>query len=121
MACSDRLFRLLQALRTLPAPVTAERLAQETGVPVRSIYRGIGSLRDAGAEIGGERGFGYRLIESGLHEDLRMFRADRILAVEATGMSFRPRRVALLCRYLAELSAPAQSSKGSFDVPRRTA
>jgi predicted DNA-binding transcriptional regulator YafY len=65
MARSDRLFRLLQALRTLPSPVTAERLAQETGVSVRSIYRDVESLREAGAEIGGERGFGYCLIEDG--------------------------------------------------------
>jgi predicted DNA-binding transcriptional regulator YafY len=65
MARSDRLFRLLQALRTLPSPVTAERLAQETGVSVRSIYRDVDSLREAGAEIGGERGFGYCLIEDG--------------------------------------------------------
>lgn len=65
MTRSDRLFQLLQALRTLPAPVTAERLAQETGVSVRSIYRDIESLRVAGAEIGGERGFGYCLIEDG--------------------------------------------------------
>lgn len=61
----DRLFRLLQALRTLPAPVTAQRLALETGVSVRSIYRDVESLRKAGAEIGGERGFGYCLIEDG--------------------------------------------------------
>ncbi len=65
MARSERLFQLLQALRTLPAPVTAARLAQETGVSVRSIYRDVESLRAAGAEIGGERGFGYCLIEDG--------------------------------------------------------
>lgn len=65
MPRSERLFRLLQALRTLPAPVTAERLAQETGVSVRSIYRDIESLRVSGAEIGGERGYGYCLIEDG--------------------------------------------------------
>jgi predicted DNA-binding transcriptional regulator YafY len=45
--------------------VTAERLAQETGVSVRSIYRDVESLREAGAEIGGERGLGYCLIEDG--------------------------------------------------------
>jgi predicted DNA-binding transcriptional regulator YafY len=233
MSRSDRLFRLLQALRTLPAPVTAERLAQETGVSVRSIYRDIESLRVAGAEIGGERGFGYCLIEDGtlppqmfnrieiealvlglaevrqmgdpalaeaaatvlgkvvatlpsksqqhllhavsqvhrfevrysalpdmrairegcwreeavtiryadkagavterniwplaivyleniltvlawccLREDLRMFRAERIQTVEATKVSFRPRRVALLRRYLAELTTPERSSRG---------
>ena len=65
MARPDRLLRLLQALRMLPSPVTAARLAQETGVSVRSIYRDIDSLRAAGAEIGGERGFGYCLVEDG--------------------------------------------------------
>ncbi|CAH0343275.1 YafY family protein [Rhizobium sp. CECT 9324] len=63
MARSDRLFRLLQALRTLPSPVTAARLAEETGVSLRSLYRDIESLRAAGAVIDGERGFGYRLTE----------------------------------------------------------
>ena len=65
MSRPERLFRLLQALRTLPAPVTAEQLARETGVSVRSIYRDVESLRASGAEIGGERGFGYCLIEDG--------------------------------------------------------
>lgn len=65
MSRSDRLFRLLQALRTLPAPVTAARLAEETGVSVRSIYRDIESLRKGGAEIDGERGYGYSLVEDG--------------------------------------------------------
>ena len=63
MARSDRLFRLLQALRSLPPPVTAARLAEETGVSPRSLYRDIDSLRAAGAVIDGERGFGYRLTE----------------------------------------------------------
>ncbi|MCD2515680.1 YafY family transcriptional regulator [Massilia sp. G4R7] len=65
MSRSERLFRLLQALRTLPAPVTAARLAQETGVSVRSVYRDIDSLRASGAGIGGERGYGYTLVEDG--------------------------------------------------------
>jgi len=65
MPRSDRLLRLLQALRTLPAPVTAHRLSEETGVSVRSIYRDIESLRAAGAEIAGERGYGYCLVEDG--------------------------------------------------------
>jgi predicted DNA-binding transcriptional regulator YafY len=65
MARTDRLFRLLQALRVLPAPVTAARLAEETGVSLRSLYRDIDSLRAGGAVIEGERGFGYRLIEDG--------------------------------------------------------
>ncbi len=63
MARSDRLFRLLQAMRVMTAPITAARLAEETGVSLRSLYRDIESLRLAGARIEGERGYGYRLIE----------------------------------------------------------
>ncbi len=63
MARSDRLFRLLHALRSLPAPVTAERLAAETEVSPRSIYRDIAALRAAGARIEGEAGYGYVLAE----------------------------------------------------------
>jgi predicted DNA-binding transcriptional regulator YafY len=65
MTRSERLFALLEALRRLPAPVTAAQLARETGVSARSIYRDIDSLRAAGAEIGGERGYGYCLVEDG--------------------------------------------------------
>ena len=63
MARSDRLLRLLQKMRELPAPLTAARLAEETGVSLRSLYRDIDSLRAAGARIEGERGYGYRLTE----------------------------------------------------------
>lgn len=66
MSRSNRLFRLLDALRQLPSPVTAAQLALETGVSVRSVYRDIESLRAGGADIGGERGFGYTLIDDGL-------------------------------------------------------
>ncbi|AWB49991.1 transcriptional regulator [Gemmobacter aquarius] len=63
MARADRLFRLLQALRMLPQPVTAARLAAETGVSERSLYRDIASLRAGGALIDGAAGVGYTLTE----------------------------------------------------------
>jgi len=66
MPRSDRLLRLLQAMREMHAPLTAARLAQATGVSLRSLYRDIESLRDAGAQIEGERGYGYRLVEDNL-------------------------------------------------------
>jgi predicted DNA-binding transcriptional regulator YafY len=40
-----------------------------------------------------------------LREAFRMFRLDRVREVRAAGTSFRPRRVALLRGYLAELRA----------------
>ena len=63
MPRADRLLRLLQALRRLPSPVTAARLATETEVSVRQIYRDIGALRSSGARIDGEAGYGYALQE----------------------------------------------------------
>ena len=63
MARADRLFRLLDALRRLPAPVTAARLAAETGVSERTLYRDIEALRRAGTLIDGAAGFGYTLTE----------------------------------------------------------
>jgi len=50
-------------MRTVSAPITAARLATETGVSLRSLYRDIEALRAAGARIEGERGYGYRLTE----------------------------------------------------------
>ena len=63
MSRSSRLFRLLNALRVLPKPVTAARLAEETEVSERTLYRDIASLRAAGALIDGEPGLGYTLTE----------------------------------------------------------
>lgn len=63
MAKSDRLFRLLSALRMLPQPVTAARLAQEMGVSDRTLYRDIDTLRAGGALIDGAAGLGYTLTE----------------------------------------------------------
>ena len=63
MARADRLFRLLDALRRLPGPVTAARLAAETGVSPRTLYRDIAALRAGGALIDGAAGYGYTLTE----------------------------------------------------------
>lgn len=63
MSRTDRLFRLLQALRNLANPVTAARLADETGVSERTIYRDVETLRGVGAIIDGTAGYGYVLTE----------------------------------------------------------
>lgn len=59
----DRLLRPLQLMRVRAPPITAERLAVERGVSIRSICRDIDLLRLSGARIEGERGYGLRLIE----------------------------------------------------------
>lgn len=63
MSRTHRLFQLMQALRSLSAPVTANKLAEATGVSPRTLYRDIDTLRELGAVIDGEAGFGYTLIE----------------------------------------------------------
>lgn len=63
MSRADRLFRLLSALRSLPQPVTAARLAEETEVSERTLYRDIAALRAGGALVDGEAGLGYTLTE----------------------------------------------------------
>lgn len=56
-------MRLMNALRRLPAPVTAARLAAETEISLRQLYRDIATLRAGGALIDGEAGVGYTLTE----------------------------------------------------------
>ena len=63
MARTDRMMRLMDVLRRLPPPVTAQRLADETGVSQRQLYRDIATLRAGGALIDGEAGVGYTLTE----------------------------------------------------------
>ncbi len=53
----------MQLLRRIPPPVHAARLAEDTGVSERTIYRDIATLRGAGARIDGEAGYGYTLEE----------------------------------------------------------
>lgn len=65
MPSSQRLLSLMQALRRLPPPVTAARLADELGVSPRTIHRDIEALRGTGAIIDGAAGFGFTLIEDG--------------------------------------------------------
>ena len=48
-----------------------------------------------------------------LREAFRMFRLERIIALEVTGESFRPRRAALLRDYLGELRARVAGSIGN--------
>lgn len=63
MSRTDRLMRLMDVMRRLPSPVTAGRLAAETGVSARQLYRDIATLRAGGALIDGEAGLGYTLTE----------------------------------------------------------
>ena len=61
VARSERLLALLQTLRRYRQPVSGAKLAAETGVSLRTLYRDIASLQAQGAFIEGEAGVGYVL------------------------------------------------------------
>lgn len=63
MTKTERLFKLMQALRVGTPPHTSEALAQDLGVSPRTIHRDIDALRALGAVIDGAAGFGFTLIE----------------------------------------------------------
>ncbi|MBL9036708.1 MAG: YafY family transcriptional regulator [Rhodospirillaceae bacterium] len=80
MSKSERLLALLQALRAHRRPVSAERLADELQVSVRTIYRDVVALNSQGATIEGEAGIGYVLRPGFLLPPL-MFGDDEIEAL----------------------------------------
>ena len=56
MTRTQRLLTLLQILKENRYPVTADSLASQLQISVRSVYRDIETLRCQGAEITGEAG-----------------------------------------------------------------
>ena len=61
MRRADRLFDIIQSLRTVPQPVTAAALADKLEVTVRTIYRDIAALQASRVPIDGAPGLGYVL------------------------------------------------------------
>jgi predicted DNA-binding transcriptional regulator YafY len=58
---TQRLFAIMDSLRRHRQPITAERLAEEFSVSVRTLYRDMQTLIGLGAPIDGEAGVGYIL------------------------------------------------------------
>src|SRR5215472_8026397 len=61
MRRADRLFDIIQALRTASHPVTAAALAEQLEVTARTIYRDIAALQGSRVPIEGAPGLGYVL------------------------------------------------------------
>jgi predicted DNA-binding transcriptional regulator YafY len=80
VARAERLLSLVQVLRRYRQPVSGSRLAEETGVSLRTLYRDIASLQAQGAPIEGEAGVGYVLRPGFLLPPL-MFSQDEIEAL----------------------------------------
>ncbi|MEO6014625.1 MAG: YafY family protein [Devosia sp.] len=77
---TERLFSVMDALRRHRRPVTAQELADEQGVSVRTLYRDIQTLIGLGAPIDGEAGIGY-MLKPGFFLPPLMFSAEELEAL----------------------------------------
>ncbi|HET8997188.1 MAG TPA: YafY family protein [Acetobacteraceae bacterium] len=80
MRRSDRLFDIIQRLRTARAPVTAAALAEELEVTPRTVYRDIAALQGSRVPIEGAAGVGY-VLRRGYDLPPLMFTEDELEAV----------------------------------------
>lgn len=107
MQRAERLLDLIQGLRRRRRPVTAETLASELDVSVRTIYRDIGALIRQGVPVRGEAGIGY-VLDAGFDLPPLMLSPDEIEAV-LVGM-----------RWLSERADPVLS-RAAEDVVSKVA
>jgi predicted DNA-binding transcriptional regulator YafY len=80
MRRSDRLFDIIQRLRTARGPTTAAKLATELEVTPRTIYRDIATLQARRVPIDGEAGIGY-VLRKGFDLPPLMFTIDEVEAI----------------------------------------
>lgn len=80
MRRSDRLFDIIQRLRTASRPVTAATLASDLEVTPRTIYRDVATLQARRVPIDGEPGVGY-VLRKGFDLPPLMFTAEEIEAI----------------------------------------
>jgi predicted DNA-binding transcriptional regulator YafY len=80
MRRSDRLFDIIQLLRTARGPMTAAALATELEVNVRTVYRDVATLQARRVPIEGAAGVGY-VLRRGFDLPPLMFTADEIAAI----------------------------------------
>ena len=80
MRRADRLFQLIQYLRGRGGVVTAQAIADNLEVSVRTVYRDVADLVASGVPIDGERGVGY-MLRSGFDLPPLMFDVEEIEAL----------------------------------------
>ncbi|HWK79438.1 MAG TPA: YafY family protein [Thermomicrobiales bacterium] len=105
MSRSERLLDLMHLLRLHRFPVSGERLADELGVSVRTLYRDIATLQAQGADIVGTPGRGY-LLKPGFLLPPLMFTEEEIEAL------------VLGTRWVAARTDPALSRAGASALAR---
>lgn len=77
MKKTERLFHVIEQLRAARQPITAQTIADELGVSVRTIYRDITLLTAQGLPISGEAGLGY-VIASDFNAPALQFSIDEL-------------------------------------------
>jgi predicted DNA-binding transcriptional regulator YafY len=80
MRRADRLFDIIQALRTATGPMTAAALAAELEVTPRTVYRDVATLQARRVPIEGAPGIGY-VLRHGFDLPPLMFTSDEIEAI----------------------------------------
>jgi predicted DNA-binding transcriptional regulator YafY len=80
MRRADRLFDIIQRLRTAGKPTTAAALADELEVTVRTVYRDIATLQARRVPIDGAAGIGY-VLRRGFDLPPLMFTVEEIEAI----------------------------------------
>ncbi|MGA3401947.1 MAG: YafY family protein [Acetobacteraceae bacterium] len=121
MRPSDRLFDIIQRLRTARSPVTAAAIAAELEVTPRTVYRDIAALQASRVPIEGAAGVGY-VLRRGYDLPPLMFTADEVDAVLVGMRLLRRTRdpglqqaaESVLSKLAAVLPEPL---RGSLDAP----
>ena len=80
MRRADRLFEIIQLLRSTSRPLTARRIAEDLETSSRTIYRDIAALQSMRVPIEGEAGVGY-VMRSGFDLPPLMFSAEETEAI----------------------------------------
>lgn len=80
MRRTDRLFDIIQILRTVKGPVTAAALAEQLEVTARTVYRDIATLQARQVPVEGAAGIGY-VLRRGFDLPPLMFTADELEAI----------------------------------------
>lgn len=121
MRRADRLFEIIQVLRRVERPTSADAIARELEVSKRTVYRDIAALIAQRVPIRGEAGIGY-VLDPGYDLPPLMLTEDEIDAA-VLGASWvlsrgEPRLAAAACNLIVKLNAVIPHELRSFiDTP----
>lgn len=79
MRRTERLFQIIQILRSTRSPVTGKKLADELEISIRTLYRDMAELTAQRIPITGEAGMGY-VLDDGYDMPPLMLTADELEA-----------------------------------------